>query len=40
MILRGGENIYPGKIEEFSYTHYVIAYAQVFEVPGKKMAMK
>jgi fatty-acyl-CoA synthase len=36
MIQRGGENIYPGEIEEFLYTHEAVADAQVIGVPSEK----
>jgi len=36
MIIRGGENIYPRKVEEFLYTHPVIEDAQVLGVPSEK----
>ena len=35
MLIRGGENIYPAKIEEFLLTHPDIAAVQVFGVPDK-----
>ena len=36
MIIRGGENIYPKKIEEFIYTHPGVKDVQVIGVPDKK----
>jgi len=33
MIIRGGENIYPRELEEFFYTHPVVADAQVVGIP-------
>ena len=36
VLIRGGENIYPAKIEEFLLTHPDIAAVQVFGVPDKK----
>ena len=36
MIIRGGENVYPREIEEFLYTHPLIADAQVIGVPDRK----
>ena len=36
LIIRGGENIYPREIEEFLYTHPMIADAQVIGVPDAK----
>ena len=36
MIIRGGENLYPREIEEFLYTHPLIADAQVIGVPDEK----
>lgn len=36
LIIRGGENIYPREIEEFLYTHPLIADAQVIGVPDAK----
>lgn len=36
MIIRGGENIYPREIEEFLYTHPLVADAQVIGVPDLK----
>jgi len=37
MIIRGGENVYPRKVEEFLYTHPAIAEVQVFGIPDPKM---
>ena len=37
MIIRGGENIYPGEVEEFLYQHPAISEVQVFGVPDEKM---
>ncbi len=36
MIIRGGENVYPREIEEFLYTHPLIADVQVIGVPDIK----
>jgi fatty-acyl-CoA synthase len=36
MIIRGGENIYPREIEEFLYTHPVVADVQVVGLPDEK----
>jgi fatty-acyl-CoA synthase len=36
MIIRGGENIYPREIEEFLYTHPLVADAYVIGVPDEK----
>src|SRR5262249_12540042 len=36
MICRGGENIYPREIEEFLYTHPLVADVQVIGVPDEK----
>jgi fatty-acyl-CoA synthase len=36
MIIRGGENIYPREIEEFLYTHPLVADVQVIGVPDVK----
>jgi fatty-acyl-CoA synthase len=36
MIIRGGENIYPREIEEFLYTHPLIADAQVVGLPDER----
>jgi fatty-acyl-CoA synthase len=36
MIIRGGENVYPREIEEFLYTHPLIADVQVFGVPDER----
>ncbi len=36
MIIRGGENIYPREVEDFLYTHPMIAEAHVFGVPDPK----
>jgi fatty-acyl-CoA synthase len=36
MIIRGGENVYPREIEEFLYTHPVVADVQVIGVPDRK----
>lgn len=36
MLIRGGENVYPGEIEEFLATHPDIAQAQVFGLPDPK----
>jgi fatty-acyl-CoA synthase len=35
MVIRGGENVYPREIEEFLYSHPVIADVQVFGVPDE-----
>jgi fatty-acyl-CoA synthase len=36
MIIRGGENVYPREIEEFLYTHPLVADVQVIGVPDVK----
>jgi fatty-acyl-CoA synthase len=36
MIIRGGENVYPREIEEFLYTHPLVADVQVIGVPDAK----
>ena len=36
MIIRGGENIYPKKIEEFIYTHPKVSDVQVIGVPDEQ----
>ena len=36
MVIRGGENIYPREIEEFLYTHPLIADVQVIGVPDER----
>ena len=36
MVIRGGENIYPGEIEEFLYSHPDIEDVQVIGVPDEK----
>jgi fatty-acyl-CoA synthase len=36
MVIRGGENVYPREIEEFLYTHPVIADVQVIGVPDER----
>ncbi len=36
MIIRGGENVYPREIEEFLYTHPLVADVQVIGVPDLK----
>ena len=36
MIIRGGENIYPREIEEFLYTHPLVADVQVIGVPDER----
>ena len=36
MVIRGGENIFPREIEEFLYTHPVIADVQVIGVPDER----
>jgi fatty-acyl-CoA synthase len=36
MIIRGGENIYPREIEEFLYTHPLIADVQVVGLPDER----
>jgi fatty-acyl-CoA synthase len=35
MIIRGGENIYPGEIEEFIYSHPKVAVVAIFGVPDE-----
>jgi len=35
MIIRGGENIYPGEIEEFIFTHPKVAQVAVFGIPDE-----
>jgi fatty-acyl-CoA synthase len=37
MIIRGGENIYPREIEEFLYTHPLIADVQVVGLPDERL---
>jgi fatty-acyl-CoA synthase len=37
MIIRGGENIYPREIEEFLYTHPLIADVQVIGLPDERV---
>jgi fatty-acyl-CoA synthase len=37
MIIRGGENIYPREIEEYLYTHPLIADVQVVGLPDEKV---
>lgn len=37
MIIRGGENIYPGEIEEFLFTHPMVSEVQVFGMPDEKL---
>jgi fatty-acyl-CoA synthase len=36
MIIRGGENIYPREIEEFLYTHPLLADVQVIGIPDAR----
>ncbi|HJS96224.1 MAG TPA: AMP-binding protein [Solirubrobacteraceae bacterium] len=36
MVIRGGENVYPREIEEFLYTHPLIADVQVIGVPDER----
>jgi fatty-acyl-CoA synthase len=36
MIIRGGENVYPREIEEFLYTHELVADVQVIGVPDAR----
>jgi fatty-acyl-CoA synthase len=36
MIIRGGENVYPREIEEFLYTHPLVADVQVIGVPSER----
>jgi len=37
LIIRGGENVYPREIEEFLYTHPMIADAQVIGIPDERL---
>lgn len=37
MIIRGGENVYPREIEEFLYTHPMVADAQVIGIPDERL---
>jgi fatty-acyl-CoA synthase len=36
MVIRGGENVYPRKVEEYLYRHENIQEVQVFGVPDPK----
>jgi fatty-acyl-CoA synthase len=36
MIIRGGENVYPREVEEFLYTHPLVADVQVIGVPDER----
>jgi fatty-acyl-CoA synthase len=36
MVIRGGENVYPREIEEFLYTHPMVADVQVIGVPDER----
>jgi fatty-acyl-CoA synthase len=36
MVIRGGENVYPREIEEFLYTHPLVADVQVIGVPDER----
>jgi len=36
MVIRGGENVYPREVEEFLYTHPLIADVQVIGVPDER----
>jgi fatty-acyl-CoA synthase len=37
MIIRGGENVYPGEVEEFLYTHPKVAEVQVVGIPDERL---
>jgi fatty-acyl-CoA synthase len=36
MVIRGGENVYPREVEEFLFTHPLVAAVQVFGVPDAR----